>query len=391
MFSVKHIVLLFSCMIMVGNLGAMEYLMKLGTIIYFLKQSFENSPEQRRLDRDLFNAIGYQNLEKIEELLRQGARIDVEDQLGRLPVDVATENGYLPGAMLLTERMIVLGLGKEERMWKTLAHNACVWERSNISSFIFREKKDQISMQSAIDLLFDGFVMRDYNAFKLLMEEKKIDINVRKNGDRGDSLLHAAMPRDDGGISASSFLGVVKFLVNEKNVDVNIRNLFEETPLHLICRCEKYFGAITIVEYLVQHGANVNCSDNQGKTPLHYAIRSKSKPLIEFLILGGAKTDFLDNEGETPLDYANAETRESIERFIENAKRAQNMNLQALKRNDSVDVRFGFGTDIFPEWPNAETESREDPLRKRSQKLSMDAHKMYRGERIKREHWKGEI
>lgn len=30
---------------------------------------------------------------------------------------------------------------------------------------------------------------------------------------------------------------------------------------------------IEILKYLVEHGANVNCSDSKGNTPMNYAVR----------------------------------------------------------------------------------------------------------------------
>jgi uncharacterized protein len=50
--------------------------------------------------------------------------------------------------------------------------------------------------------------------------------------------------------------------------------------------------------------ANVNDTDSQGKTPLHYAAENRDSFLAAFLIALGAKPDVLDNSKKTPLSIS---------------------------------------------------------------------------------------
>jgi Ankyrin repeats (many copies) len=78
-------------------------------------------------------------------------------------------------------------------------------------------------------------------------------------------------------------LAAVKLLVEELKADVNATDSNGDTALHgAVCR-----GADSVVEYLVDKGANLNARNKQGKTPLDVAlhgiivpIRIDGQPLI---------------------------------------------------------------------------------------------------------------
>jgi len=54
---------------------------------------------------------------------------------------------------------------------------------------------------------------------------------------------------------------------------------------------------------LLEHGANLNVQDNDGRTPLHYAVENCHVDVARVLFDHGADPTIRDNEGMTPLDY----------------------------------------------------------------------------------------
>ncbi|XP_015593022.1 rabankyrin-5 isoform X2 [Cephus cinctus] len=52
------------------------------------------------------------------------------------------------------------------------------------------------------------------------------------------------------------------------------------TPLHLCCQ----WGLEQVVQTLVEHGANVNARDSEGKTPVHVAIQNQHAQIISLLL-----------------------------------------------------------------------------------------------------------
>jgi len=109
-------------------------------------------------------------------------------------------------------------------------------------------------------------------------------------------------------------LPVVKYLVEECNVDVNALTAFgttqiSETGLLTERTPENITIALKIIEYLVMTcKADVNMRDASGQTALMYAAtyaRTRSSVrIVEQLLRYGATTDIVDNYGNTAYEYA---------------------------------------------------------------------------------------
>jgi ankyrin repeat protein len=83
-----------------------------------------------------------------------------------------------------------------------------------------------------------------------------------------------------------------------QGIDINAKQLSTgSTVLMLAC---SYFGYDDMVEYLLLNGADVNVSDNNGKTPLIWAA-SNSVESAELLISHSAEIDEKANDGMTPF------------------------------------------------------------------------------------------
>lgn len=118
--------------------------------------------------------------------------------------------------------------------------------------------------------------------------------------------------------SPSSFQGITSAIVNAADRLGN-------TPL--MSAVGK--GQINLVEFLLQHGADLGAQNCQGQTVLHRAVAKHSIELVELLIAkavvlyGGKNTkeyrsfvNTSDRRGDTPLFYASMENDEEIGTYL---------------------------------------------------------------------------
>ena len=140
-------------------------------------------------------------------------------------------------------------------------------------------------------------------------------VNVRN----GPSILRYAVLSLD--------LETAKF-VSDRGIDVNVCGVDGETLLHKLCLegdVNKHTEARELrrshslsslqsgesatrdmLELVIQQGADVNCRNDQGETPLHAIAQrpSATKSEFELLLLHGADTEARDDQGDTALQVA---------------------------------------------------------------------------------------
>ena len=89
------------------------------------------------------------------------------------------------------------------------------------------------------------------------------------------------------------------------------------------------FSCLTVVQFLVNHGANVNNSNNAGETPLHWACSESAIeagmesniPTVQYLLEHGANVRARNEDGETPLDWARSSNQTALVIYFETNQR----------------------------------------------------------------------
>lgn len=116
------------------------------------------------------------------------------------------------------------------------------------------------------------------------------DPNYQDN--TGRTALHAAV--------AADAIGVFQILIRNRTTNLNARMYDGTTPLILAAR----LAIEGMLQDLINAEADINSSDNSGKTALHWAAAVNNVDAVTVLLMQGANRDAQDEKEETPLFLA---------------------------------------------------------------------------------------
>ncbi|XP_014208933.1 rabankyrin-5 isoform X2 [Copidosoma floridanum] len=118
------------------------------------------------------------------------------------------------------------------------------------------------------------------------------------------------------------------------------------TPLHLCCQ----WGLEQVVQTLIEHGANVNAKDSEGKTPLHVAIQNHHAQIISLLLCHpNINLSQRDKKGQSPFASAlavrnNKAAQAILDRLPSAAEQFDNKGRNflhtAIQKNDMESILF---------------------------------------------------
>ena len=104
---------------------------------------------------------------------------------------------------------------------------------------------------------------------------------------------------------------------------------------------------LSVVEFYIKHGVEINAQDMYGMTPLHYALRSKNIDAAIALLKAGANPNLPNERGITPLSYINGfpERLDLLQLMLDNGGdvdffTGQHGILEGIKKYRSQDPKF---------------------------------------------------
>ncbi|OUM58585.1 hypothetical protein PIROE2DRAFT_16087 [Piromyces sp. E2] len=255
---------------------------------------------------DIYRPLSYacqkNNERMVKFLIKKGANVNIVDINFQTPLGYACEAGNEKIVQILLNNGAIVSGNKN--IYKNPLIYACKHGKNNCNHN--RNKRNR-NCNSNCDCNCNNTIIK-----RLI--EMGSDVNGR-DFQNTTPLLYAC---------TNNNLVVVQQLI-EKGADVNHKNLEDKTPLLYACENKN----MAMVELLIKHGATVNVEDTTGKTPLLLACEKNnvkmirqnkyneytpltfatamvriSKTIMNVLLQYGADINKKNSRGNTPLMYA---------------------------------------------------------------------------------------
>ena len=279
----------------------------------------------------LHAAVEHKHAAVVEVLIDAGADIEAKDEDGCSPLLFASSSGHLDIVKLLVKAGAeVRAIGQDGDTCLILAaafgHTETVRYLLGLPEVDVNRKNNlgktalvcthnphalQVLIDAGADIEAKNNIGR--SALHLASENGELAIikvlvkagaGVRVTDNEGDTCL----------ILAANFghTETVRYLVALPEVDVNHRGSGGDTALYIASH--KVFA--DVVELLIDAGADIEVTDDKGRSPLHTACLNGNIAVVKMLVKAGAEVRATDNEGSTCLHIASYYGRTETLRYI---------------------------------------------------------------------------
>jgi ankyrin repeat protein len=268
----------------------------------------------RRLNRALLRAVEKGDYKRTVSLLNQGADPNARDKIGWPALTTACAKGHEQIARALVQHGASVVSRTSGGDWTPLMEAASCRKPTLVAFLLNHGARPTVNAFSQFGHTA-LMTVHDVPSAKLLLNGGA-NINAI-NKDNETPLTEAAGWEDDSLVAfllangadvrkgntseALAFaVGFKKFqtlkMLIEHGMPVNTGKA-EDTPLHTAA----IEPGIKYVQYLLDHGANPNQANMEGKTPLMHAAYSGNREAVKLLLEHGAKINATDSDGETAL------------------------------------------------------------------------------------------
>uniref|UniRef100_G3Q0P0 Poly [ADP-ribose] polymerase n=1 Tax=Gasterosteus aculeatus aculeatus TaxID=481459 RepID=G3Q0P0_GASAC len=215
----------------------------------------------------------------MEVLQKHGAKVNAVDTLGQTALHRAAMAGHLQTCRLL------LGYGADASLLSLQGFTAAQMGNEAVQQIL---NENVPVRNSDVDYrLLEAAKAGDLDTVKSLCTAQ--NVNCRDLEGRHSTPLHFA--------AGYNRVTVVEYLLHH-GADVHAKDKGGLVPLHNACS----YGHYEVAELLVRHGASVNVADLWKFTPLHEAAAKGKYEICKLLLKHGADPTKKNRDGNTPLD-----------------------------------------------------------------------------------------
>ena len=161
---------------------------------------------------------------------------------------------------------------------------------------VFADKEENLKEISYLDLV---------NQIRLGASVKDLEkFHLDVTNDKGEPVISWFIKEGD-------FQGI-ELLVNDLGIDMSVKDNKGGSLLHHV---SSFSSHPDVILFFINE-QTLNSQDNEGYTPLHYAVLRDRFLAAEILIGAGASFDIKDNQGRTALELAQKINNKAMERFL---------------------------------------------------------------------------
>uniref|UniRef100_H2ZNF9 Poly [ADP-ribose] polymerase n=1 Tax=Ciona savignyi TaxID=51511 RepID=H2ZNF9_CIOSA len=217
------------------------------------------------------------HIDVLEVLLKSGAKVNMLDCLGQTALHRAAQLG------LSQVCIVLLNHGIDPTIISLQGFTAAQMATESIQQLL------QVNYTSEVQfiMLLEAAKAGDLDVVKTLCTSH--NVNCRDMEGRLSTPIHFA--------AGYNRVAVVEYLL-QHGADVHAKDKGGLVPLHNACS----YGHYEVTELLVKHGASVNVADLWKFTPLHEAAAKGKYEICKLLLKHGADPNKKNRDGNTPLD-----------------------------------------------------------------------------------------
>uniref|UniRef100_A0A3B4Y1S1 Poly [ADP-ribose] polymerase n=1 Tax=Seriola lalandi dorsalis TaxID=1841481 RepID=A0A3B4Y1S1_SERLL len=299
-----------------------------------------------------------------ELLLRKGANVNEKTKDLLTPLHLASEKGHNDVIEVLVKHEAKVNA--VDHLGQTALHRAAHCGHLQTCRLLLNAGGDplltslqglspsQLGNKSVQEILQEGVLIGNSEVDRQLLEASKTgdleavkklctvqNVNCRDVEGRQSTPLHFA--------AGYNRLAVVQFLL-QHGADVHAKDKGGLVPLHNACS----YGHYEVAELLVLHGAVVNVADLWKFTPLHEAAAKGKYDICKLLLQHGANPTRKNRDGNTPLDLvkdADTDVQDLLRgdaALLDAAKKGCLARVKKLCTHDNVNCRDTQGRHSTP-------------------------------------------
>jgi len=232
------------------------------------------------IDSALLEATLIGDINNVKKALNSGANINAQDDIDFTPLQYSARGGHYEIVKLLLEKGASINI--KDTIGELPIHKI---ENLKVTQILIEKGSDVNAKNNQLQTPLDNAIkFQKHKTIKLLRKhggKMSEELDAAEQGSKADApdiTIHEAA--GDGNIEV-----VIQHL--DAGTDVNAeQGIPEWTPLHLASQ----FNRKEVAELLIRKGADMNAKDQDGKTPLDWAIMRKHTETAALLRKHGGKT-----------------------------------------------------------------------------------------------------